>query len=204
MQRKRFYNKFVTGSHGLCILSVARKLPWREQTINFKLFAFIASSSPPPYWEMENPITNKDHGKVLSLCGKDLIIGVNSTNICAVDEGVSQWMWCFPTPRLLGASCRGFGWQGSSDRGGPVCWEKHAGGLSDSQHGAQPLCSPGSWGMNAQADDDHCPCSLSAILGSVSVLQDPLGRQLRLEQSTKYLFSKGKVITVHRGYFQYP
>lgn len=39
---------------------------------------------------MENPITNKEHRKVCSLCQKDLIMGVNSTNICAVKKSVSQ------------------------------------------------------------------------------------------------------------------
>ena len=87
------------------------------------MVCLIASSSPPPHWEMENPITNKEHGKVLFLRWKDLIIGVNSTNICAVDVGMSQRMLFFLTPRLLGASCVVFGWEDDSELDGSVCCE---------------------------------------------------------------------------------
>lgn len=72
---------------------------------------------------MENPITNKEHGKVLSLHWKDLITGVNSTNICAVDVGMSQWRLFFLVPRFLGASCAVFGWEDDSELGESVCCE---------------------------------------------------------------------------------
>ena len=87
------------------------------------MVCLIASSFPPPHWEMENPITNKEHGKVLSLHWKDLIIGVNSTNICAVDVGISERRLFFLAPRLLGASCAVFGWEDDSELGGSVCCE---------------------------------------------------------------------------------
>lgn len=123
LQVRGFTRSFLPASHSLRVLSVARKLPWREANNQFQMVCLIASSSPPPHWEMENPITNKEHGKVLSLRWKDLIIGVNSTNICAVDVGMSQRMLFFLAPRLLGAYWVVFGWEDDSELDGSVCCE---------------------------------------------------------------------------------
>lgn len=80
----------MTASPSPRILSVARKLPWREANNPFQTVCLrCIFSSTPPLREMENPITNKEHRKVCSLCRKDLITAVN-TNICAANESVSQ------------------------------------------------------------------------------------------------------------------
>lgn len=149
----------MTVSHSLCILSVPRKLLWEKQTINFKLFAFIASCFPPPHWKMENSITNKEPGKVLFLCGRDLITGVNSTNICAMAEKVSQQTWCFLAPGVLGAHLKAFHFRFHMTSVALFIERKGPESARSFQHQALLLYSSGSREMNAHPSSSVVPTS---------------------------------------------
>ena len=112
---------------------------------------------------MENPITNKEQGKVLFLCWKDLIIGVNSTNICAVGKGVSQQIWGFHTQGSLEFPA-GLWLAGRSGWSGSAHWEE---GLE----GSVTLPVEGSALMLARLLRNECTHWLWLFAGSLSVSQ---------------------------------